>query len=223
MFPHPHNLSDGQLGLLIVIILPVVSGLGMLYRLYRVGKLRGKPTRPVNPLKAYIVILLGILLMSMLLALVGCSKNEKLSYDEVAFERMEEMLAESCEGVSAAAEGTPQTITIELQNDLEHEIIFWGWSNPYILRNGTWYRISRTNPVDSTGPAKELSPEQIENKTVFPGENKAFTLAFFDTYGAELEDGDYRICATFELDDGEQSDPNRVLARGNVWAEFTIP
>jgi len=162
--------------------------------------------------------------MLLLILFIGYKTNQKLLYNKVASERMEEMFSESYEGVSAVAEGTPETITLKIQNDLEHEIIFWGWSNPYILQNGTWYRISRAKPVDSPGPAKELSSEQIANKTVLPGKNKALTLEFSKVYGAELTPGDYRICATFELVGVfSQGDPSRPLERRNVWAEFVIP
>lgn len=162
--------------------------------------------------------------MLLLILFIGYKTNQTLLYNKVASERMEEMFSESYEGVSAIAEGTPETITLNIQNDLEHEIIFWGWSRPYMFRKGTWYAISRANPVDSTGPAKEPTPEQIANRTVWPGESKAFTLEFSDVYGAELIPGDYRICATFELAGVfSQGDPSRPLERRNVWAEFTIP
>lgn len=70
MFRHPHNFSDGQLGALIIIVLPVLGGLGWLYNAYRLGKLRWKPTKPANPRLACLVILLGIFLTAVLLAML---------------------------------------------------------------------------------------------------------------------------------------------------------
>ena len=70
MFPHSHNFSDGQLGAMIAIDLPVLGGLGWLYNAYRLGKLRWKPTKPANPRLACLVILLGILLAGVLLAIL---------------------------------------------------------------------------------------------------------------------------------------------------------
>ena len=45
----PHNLSDGQLGLMLVVVLPILGGLGWLYNAYRMGKLKWKPNGPANP------------------------------------------------------------------------------------------------------------------------------------------------------------------------------
>jgi hypothetical protein len=70
MSPHPYNFNDSQLGLLITIVLPLVGGLGWIYNAYRMGKLRWKPTHPVNPRLACLVILIGVLMTGVLLAMV---------------------------------------------------------------------------------------------------------------------------------------------------------
>ena len=70
MLRFPHSLSDGQFGLLLVVILPALGGLCWLYNAYRMGRLRRKPTGSANPRLVSLVVLAGILLAVMLLALV---------------------------------------------------------------------------------------------------------------------------------------------------------
>ncbi|MBE6963229.1 MAG: hypothetical protein E7443_01340 [Ruminococcaceae bacterium] len=71
MLRFPHHLSDTQLGLMLVIILPVMGGLICLYNAYRMGKLKWKPKSPANPTLITLVILAGIILAGVLLAVVG--------------------------------------------------------------------------------------------------------------------------------------------------------
>lgn len=67
----PHGLSDGQLGLILAVILPVMGGLIRLYNAYRTGRLKRKPNGPANPRLVNLVILAGIILAVTLLAVVG--------------------------------------------------------------------------------------------------------------------------------------------------------
>ena len=67
----PHHLSDTQLGLMLVIVLPLLGGAFWLYNAYRMGKLKWKPTGPANPRIATLVIFIGIVLVTVLLAVVG--------------------------------------------------------------------------------------------------------------------------------------------------------
>lgn len=71
MLRFPHNLSDGQLGLMLAVILPVMGGLICLYNAYRMGRLKWKPKGPANPRLVVLVILAGIILAGVLLAVVG--------------------------------------------------------------------------------------------------------------------------------------------------------
>ena len=71
MLRFPHNLSDSQLGLMLVVILPLIGVLACLYNAYRMGKLKWKPNGPVNTRRALLVILAGIILAATLLAVVG--------------------------------------------------------------------------------------------------------------------------------------------------------
>lgn len=66
--PHTYNLSDHQLGLLLVVLLPVLGGLLWLYNACRMGKLKRKPTAPANPRLVTVVIFLIIVLAVVLLA-----------------------------------------------------------------------------------------------------------------------------------------------------------
>ena len=66
MMQFPHNLSDGQLGLMVVVILPLLGGLLWLYNAYRLGRLKQKPTGPVNP-RLITLGILGIIALSVAL------------------------------------------------------------------------------------------------------------------------------------------------------------
>ena len=67
MLRFPHNLSDGQLGLMVVVILPILGGLFWLYNAYRMGKLKWKPNGPANPRLATLGVLGKIVLSVVLL------------------------------------------------------------------------------------------------------------------------------------------------------------
>lgn len=71
MLRFPHHLSDTQLGIMLVIVLPLLGGSFWLYNAYRLGKLKWKPTRPANPRLVTSVIFIGIILITVLLAIVG--------------------------------------------------------------------------------------------------------------------------------------------------------
>ena len=71
MLRFPHNLSDSQLILLLVIILPVLGILFWLYNAYRMGRLKWKPSGNANPRLISFLILAGILLAAALAAVVG--------------------------------------------------------------------------------------------------------------------------------------------------------
>jgi len=68
MLRFPHNLSDSQLSLMLIVILPVIGGLILLYNAYRMGRLKWKPKAPANPRLVSLVILVGIILTVVLLA-----------------------------------------------------------------------------------------------------------------------------------------------------------
>jgi len=71
MLRFPHHLSDNQLGLMLVVVLPLLGGSFYLYNAYRMGKLKWKPTRPANPGFVTFVIFIGIILVTVLLAIAG--------------------------------------------------------------------------------------------------------------------------------------------------------
>jgi len=66
MLRFPHNLSDSQLGLMVVVILPLLGGLFWLYNSYRMGKLKWKPQGPANP-RLVTLGVLGIIVLSVVL------------------------------------------------------------------------------------------------------------------------------------------------------------
>ena len=71
LFPRfPHKLSDGQLGLMLLVIIPVIFGLFWLYNAYRLGRLKWKPKGQANPRLVCLVILF-IIIVSVVLLLVA--------------------------------------------------------------------------------------------------------------------------------------------------------
>jgi len=71
MSQFPHHLNDTQVGLMLVVVLPLLGGSFYLYNAYRMGKLKWKPTRPANPRLGTFVIFIGIILVAVLLAIAG--------------------------------------------------------------------------------------------------------------------------------------------------------
>jgi len=71
MMRFPHNFSDGQLGLMVVVILPLLGGSFWLYNAWRLGRLPWKPKGLPNPRLVCLVILAGIILAGVLLAMVS--------------------------------------------------------------------------------------------------------------------------------------------------------
>ena len=66
----PHNLSDGQLGLMVVVILPILGGLFWLYNAYRMGRLKWKPKGPANP-RLVTLGVFGIIVLSVALLILS--------------------------------------------------------------------------------------------------------------------------------------------------------
>lgn len=106
MLRFPHNLSAGQLGLLVVVILPLLGGLFWLYNSYRMGKLKWKPKGPANPHLVTLGILGIIVLSIVLLMLSACS-------DAVP---AEETVQWDC-SVSCAAESSADSYVITYSNE----------------------------------------------------------------------------------------------------------
>ena len=71
MLRFPHHLSDNQLGLMLVVVLPLLGGFFWLYNAYRMGKLKWKPTRPADPRLVTFIIFIGVILVTVLLAISG--------------------------------------------------------------------------------------------------------------------------------------------------------
>ena len=71
MLRFPHHLSDNQLGLMLVVVLPLLGGSFWLYNAYRMGKLKWKPTRPADPRLVTFIIFIGVILVTVLLAISG--------------------------------------------------------------------------------------------------------------------------------------------------------
>lgn len=69
MLRFPHNLSDGQLGLMVVVILPILGGLFWLYNAYRMGRLKWKPKGPANP-RLVTLGVFGIIVLSVVLLML---------------------------------------------------------------------------------------------------------------------------------------------------------
>jgi len=71
MLRFPHNLSDSQIDLMLLIVLPVMGGAIWLYNAYRMGKLKWKPKGAASPLLVSLAVLAGIVLGAALLAILG--------------------------------------------------------------------------------------------------------------------------------------------------------
>ena len=66
MLRFPHTLTDSQLGLMVVVILPLLGGLFWLYNAYRMGRLKWKPKGPANP-RLVTLGIFGIIVLSVVL------------------------------------------------------------------------------------------------------------------------------------------------------------
>ncbi|MBQ4600522.1 MAG: hypothetical protein IJB17_02705 [Oscillospiraceae bacterium] len=67
MLRFPHHLSDNQIGLMLVVVLPILGILIWLYNAYRMGKLKWKPKGPASPRLVTVGVFLFILLATALL------------------------------------------------------------------------------------------------------------------------------------------------------------
>ena len=56
----PHSYNGGQLGVLVVVILPLLGGSMWFYNAYRLGRLKWKPKKPANARVVTAVILIFI-------------------------------------------------------------------------------------------------------------------------------------------------------------------
>jgi len=69
MLRFPHTLNDSQLGLMVVVILPLLGGLFWLYNSYRMGRLKWKPKGKANPGLVTMAILVVIIASAVLVAM----------------------------------------------------------------------------------------------------------------------------------------------------------
>ena len=101
MLRFPRNLSDGQLGLMVVVILPLLGGLFWLYNAYRMGNLKWKPTGPANPRLATLGVF-GIIVLSVALLIL---------FEHAGTSSAEETNQWDC-SVSCTAESSPDSYVI---------------------------------------------------------------------------------------------------------------
>lgn len=166
---------------------------------------------------------LSTCLLLCILVLSGCGEHEMFRYEKCRFQNEEssaEWIPESYEGVSAEVrEATSENLAVELKNDLEHNIIFDGWSRPYVKQEETWYTLLPAEETDSPAIGT-ISEEDRSANTILSGDSMEASIHFPDAYqGAALPSGEYRIRLAFHFP--SDRGPTRMEHEG-VWVDFII-
>lgn len=126
MLRFPHNLSDGQLGLMMVVILPILGGLFWLYNAYRLGKLRWKPKGPPSP-RLVTLGIFGIIVLSVALLIlsehIGTMPAEETNQWDCSVSCAAESSADSYIITYSDAEIVSNTGTLSFQNRNDFDIV----------------------------------------------------------------------------------------------------
>ena len=122
----PHNLSDGQLGLMVVVILPILGGLFWLYNAYRMGRLKWKPKGPANP-RLVTLGVLGIIVLSVALLIfsehAGTTPAEEINQWDCSVSCAAESSADSYIITYSDVEIVSNTGTLSFQNRNDFDIV----------------------------------------------------------------------------------------------------
>ena len=126
MLRFPHNLSDGQLGLMVVVILPILGSLFWLYNAYRMGKLKWKPKGPANPRLATLGVF-GIIVLSVALLILsehaGTTPAEEINQWNCSVSCAAESSADSYIITYSDVEIVSNTGTLSFQNRNDFDIV----------------------------------------------------------------------------------------------------
>lgn len=168
--------------------------------------------------------LISACLLMCVLVLSGCGEKELFRYEECFFQNEEdyvEWIPENYEGVSAEVqEATSENLVVELKNDLEHNIIFDGWSRPCVKQEDVWYTLLPAKEISTPAIGTISEEDRIAINTILPGDSMEVSIHFPDAYqGAVLPIGEYRIRLTFSFP--SDRDPTRMEHEG-VWVDFII-
>ena len=122
----PHNLSDGQLGLMVVVILPILGGLFWLYNAYRMGRLKWKPKGPANP-RLVTLGVFGIIVSSVAILILsehaGTTPAEEINQWDCSVSCAAESSADSYVITYSDAEIISNTGTLSFQNRNDFDIV----------------------------------------------------------------------------------------------------
>lgn len=122
----PHNLSDGQLGLMMVVILPLLGGLFWLYNSYRMGRLKWKPKGPPNP-RLVTLGVFGIIVLSVAILILsehaGTTPAEEINQWDCSVSCAAESSADSYIITYSDAEIVSNTGTLSFQNRNDFDIV----------------------------------------------------------------------------------------------------
>ena len=126
MLQFPPNLSDGQLGLMVVVILPILGGLIWLYNAYRMGRLKWKPKGPANP-RLVTLGVLGIIVLSVALLIfsehAGTTPAEEINQWDCSVSCAAESSADSYVITYSDAEIISNTGALSFQNRNDFDIV----------------------------------------------------------------------------------------------------
>ena len=126
MLRFPHNLSDGQLGLMVVVILPLLGGLFWLYNAYRMGRLKWKPKGPANP-RLVTLGVFGIIVLSVALLIlsehIGTMPAEETNQWDCSVSCAAESSADSYIITYSDVEIASKTGTLSFQNRNDFDIV----------------------------------------------------------------------------------------------------
>ena len=126
MLRFPHTLNDSQLGLMVVVILPLLGGLFWLYNSYRMGRLKWKPKGPANP-RLVTLGVLGIIVLSVALLIfsehAGTTPAEEINQWDCSVSCAAESSADSYVITYSDAEIISNTGALSFQNRNDFDIV----------------------------------------------------------------------------------------------------
>lgn len=126
MVRFPHTLTDSQLGLMVVVILPLLGGLFWLYNAYRMGRLKWKPKGPANP-RLVTLGVFGIIVLSFALLVlsehIGTMPAEKTNQWDCSVSCAAESSADSYIITYSDVEIVSNTGTLSFQNRNDFDIV----------------------------------------------------------------------------------------------------
>ena len=150
MLQFPPNLSDGQLGLMVVVILPILGGLFWLYNAYRMGRLKWKPKGPANP-RLVTLGVFGIIVLSVALLILSehadTTPAEEINQWDCSVSCAAESSADSYIITYSDAEIVSNTGTLSFQNRNDFDIVVHLLAAGETERNGPISSSSKLYPA----------------------------------------------------------------------------